>query len=87
MEANREKINEHRRNKYDSGRRKEEYQQKREDILRRAKEDRLSCPICTIQYRRLYLKVHLQNRHKLDDVQLQQVLTKPAPPELVEAQS
>lgn len=65
-EANREKINEKRRDKYSSELRKAEYAAKRQDILQRGKEDRATCPLCNLDFRRLYIKKHIITRHKID---------------------
>jgi hypothetical protein len=63
VEANREKINEKRRVKYSAEDRKAEYQQKREEILRKGKEDRANCPLCGLDFRRLYIPKHIATRH------------------------
>jgi hypothetical protein len=68
VEANREKINEKRRVKYSTEHRKAEYQEKREEILRKGKEDRSNCPLCGLDFRRLYIKKHLITRHKLTEL-------------------
>lgn len=65
LEVNREKINERRRNKYSSKLRKEEYAEKREQILQKGKEDRATCPLCNLDFRRLYIKKHIVTRHKI----------------------
>ena len=64
IEANRETINMKRRQKYDSDLRKLEYQQKRESILKHEKEDRANCPLCGLDFRRLYIPRHIATRHK-----------------------
>lgn len=47
-------------------RKREHYQRIKED----AKLDVKPCPICTINYRRLYLKKHMMLRHKLPESEL-----------------
>ena len=64
LEANREILNEKRRIRYGSEDRKKEYQENREEILKKKKEDRLACPICNLKYRRLYIKQHIKTRHE-----------------------
>ena len=41
------------------------YQDNKEAILLARKEDKQMCPICQIEYGRLYLDKHLKNRHKI----------------------
>ena len=65
VEANRDKINETRRDKYSSEQRKAEYQLKREEILRKGKEERAICPLCGLDFRRLYIPKHVVTRHKM----------------------
>ena len=65
VETNREKINGNRRVKYSPQNRKAEYQQNREDILKRGKEDRSNCPLCGLDFRRLYIPKHVVTRHKI----------------------
>jgi hypothetical protein len=64
LENNRKTINEKRRAKYSSEARKEEYITKREEILKRGKEDRALCPMCGLDFRRLYIPKHIATRHK-----------------------
>ena len=64
LETNREIINQKRRDKYVSRDRKAEYQLHREAILKRGKEDRASCPLCGLEFRRLYIPKHIKARHK-----------------------
>lgn len=64
LEANRETINYKRRTKYSSVDRKAEYREKRLDILKQGKEDRAICPLCGLDFRRLYIKKHIMTRHK-----------------------
>lgn len=64
-DANRDLINEKRRAKYSTIDRKLEYKQHREEILRKGKEDRMPCPLCGLDFRRLYIKKHILTRHKL----------------------
>lgn len=63
VEANREKINEKRRVTYCTERRKVEYQRKREEILKSQKDDRANCPLCGLDFRRLYIPKHIKIRH------------------------
>ena len=64
IEANRETINLKRRQRYNTDYRKAEYQEKREEILRKGKEDRANCPLCNLDFRRLYIRKHIVTRHK-----------------------
>ena len=64
VEANREKINEKRRLNYHTERRKVEYQRKRDEILKKQKEDRQNCPLCGLDFRRLYIPKHIKIRHE-----------------------
>ena len=64
VEANREKINEKRRAKYSPESRKAEYAETREETLKRGKEDRATCPLCNLDFRRLYIRKHILTRHK-----------------------
>ena len=66
LEKNREIINEKRRDKYVSRDRKAEYQMHREAILKRGREDRAQCPLCKLEFRRLYIPRHIETRHKID---------------------
>lgn len=66
IEANRETINLKRRQKYNTEIRKAEYQEKREEILKKGKEDRAICPLCRLDFRRLYIKKHIVTRHKCE---------------------
>ena len=70
FEENRDLINKKRRNKYSSLVRKEEYQKNKNTISQLGKEDVKRCPICTIDYRRTYLKKHMLNRHKMSEEEL-----------------
>ena len=63
-DKNRELINEKRRNKYSSARRKEEYNEKRCAILEKGRSDRAQCPLCGLDFRRLYIPKHIATRHK-----------------------
>jgi hypothetical protein len=65
IEANRELINEKRRKRYSTEKRKEDYMQNREEILKKCKEDRTNCPLCGLDYRRLYIPQHVVTRHKI----------------------
>lgn len=44
---------------------REEYMRDRDKILERSRTDLKQCPICTINYRRLYLPHHMMNRHNI----------------------
>ena len=63
VETNREKLNEKRRVTYCTERRKAEYQRKREEILKSQKDDRANCPLCGLDFRRLYIPKHITIRH------------------------
>jgi len=76
VEANRESINLKRRNRYNSEQRRAEYQEKRETILKRGREDRSNCPLCGLDFRRLYIKRHIVTRHKLTDFNLDELICK-----------
>ena len=65
IEANREIINHKRRMRYDSEARKKEYSENREAILLQKKNDRGVCPLCKLDFRRLYIPQHLVTRHKI----------------------
>ena len=65
IEANREIINYKRRMRYDSEARKKEYNENREAILKQKRNDRSECPLCKLEYRRLYIPQHLVTRHKI----------------------
>ena len=51
------------------------YFQHRDEVLKRQRADKRECPLCTICYRRLYLKTHLENRHKLSEEQIAELLS------------
>jgi len=65
IEANRDMINYKRRMRYDSEARKKEYIENRESILLQKKNDRSQCPLCKLDFRRLYIPQHLITRHKI----------------------
>lgn len=69
IEANRETINMKKREKYSSEQRKAEYQMKRKEILKKGKEDRANCPLCGLDFRRLYIPRHIATRHKKQTAQ------------------
>ena len=46
--------------------RRQSYDLKKDDISKAGKEDVRTCPLCNIDYRRVYLHAHLQNRHKVE---------------------
>ena len=50
------------------------YYENKDAILEKQKADRVECPICKIEYRRLYLKRHLLTRHKLDETTICQMI-------------
>ena len=50
------------------------YYKHRDSVLKRQRADRKECPICKIGYRRLYLKAHLENRHRLPKEQIEDLL-------------
>ena len=66
IDANRETINYKRRMRYNSEARKREYDENRESILLQTKNDRGECPLCKLDFRRLYIKQHIVTRHKLN---------------------
>jgi hypothetical protein len=68
IEANREEINLKRRKRYNSESRKADYQLKRCEILQKGREDRANCPLCGLDFRRLYIRKHLITRHKLAEL-------------------
>ena len=57
-----------RRRIYDAEKRKVRYQRTRLEVLRKGKEDRAECPLCGLDFRRLYIKKHIVTRHKIPDV-------------------
>lgn len=61
----REEVNERRRKRYCSETRRELYQKKREEILESGKADRARCPMCQLDFRRLYIPRHIVTRHKV----------------------
>ena len=69
--ANREKINQKRREYYARQRcvrneaRRAAYVLKRDEILKKQKEDRQNCPLCGLDFRRLYIPKHVKIRHKV----------------------
>ena len=65
FQLNQNRINAKRRDKYNSERRKAKYQENREQILLKLRQDRCLCPLCGLEYRRLYIKRHLIGRHKI----------------------
>ena len=65
LEKNRDAINDKRRAKYCTEKRKAKYQQTRETLLQKAKGDRACCPLCNLEFRRLYIKNHIATRHKV----------------------
>ena len=65
LEKNRDAINEKRRAKYSTEKRKAKYQQNREELLQRGRDDRACCPLCNLEFRRLYIKNHIVTRHKV----------------------
>ena len=68
--ANREMINQKRREYYARQRcvrneaRRAAYVLKRDEILKKQKEDRQNCPLCGLDFRRLYIPKHVKIRHK-----------------------
>ncbi len=38
---------------------------KRDEILKKQKEDRQNCPLCGLDFRRLYIPKHIKIRHKM----------------------
>ena len=46
--------------------RRQSYELKKDAISKAGKEDVRTCPLCNIDYRRVYLRAHLQNRHKVE---------------------
>jgi hypothetical protein len=65
IEANRENINEKRRQRYMQEKEKEDWPERREKMLQRKKLAKQMCPICQIMYGKVYLKHHLAGRHKV----------------------
>ena len=57
-------------------RRQTHYSKNREYILERMRNDTQECPICKMDFRRLYLKTHML-RHKLDVEKVNDLLCKP----------
>ena len=66
-DKNRESINEKRRMKYSSELRKEEYKKQRCAVLEKGRSDRAECPLCGLEFRRLYIPKHIATRHKKTD--------------------
>ena len=69
---------------------RQKYQENREAILQKGRNDKQECPICKIEYRRLYLKRHLLSRHKFDEEiicqMIQPKVKEPHPPAIVQVQ-
>ena len=42
------------------------YAANRETILRDLRENKVTCPICTLDFHRYYVRKHLVGRHKLE---------------------
>ena len=67
--ANREKINQKRREYYARQRcvrneaKRAAYVLKRDEILKKQKKDRQNCPLCGLDFRRLYIQKHIATRH------------------------
>ena len=67
--VNRERINQKHREYYASYRcvrneaRRAVYMLKRDEILQKGKEDRANCPLCGLDFRRLYIPKHIKIRH------------------------
>jgi hypothetical protein len=53
------------------------YQQTRVARLEKEKKDVRACPVCEINFRRLYLKKHLLHRHKFDQEKVDELLCSP----------
>ena len=87
-DKNRESINEKRRMKYSSELRKEEYNKQRCAILEKGRSDRAECPLCGLEFRRLYIPKHIATRHKknTEPVCHPIKMTTPFPPATVESQ-
>jgi hypothetical protein len=66
LERNREHINELKRLKYSSDARKMAYAANRETILKDLRQNKVMCPICTLDFHRYYIRKHLVGRHKLE---------------------
>jgi DNA repair exonuclease SbcCD ATPase subunit len=65
LEANREIINQKRREKYDPNARQAYYDRTRVEMLEKGKLDRACCPLCGLDFRRLYIPRHIATRHKM----------------------
>ena len=63
LEKNREKINQKRREKYNSDARKVDYERNKERISELGKADRCICPHCKLSFRTVYLQKHIKCRH------------------------
>ena len=62
-----ETVNGRRRHHYDSEGRRQSYLKHRDATLRRLRDDRARCPLCHMDYRRLYLPQHMARRHNICD--------------------
>ena len=78
LERNREKINAHKRARYDPEVRREKYLSTRESVLEKSKHDKQMCPLCRIDYNRRYLRQHLQCRHRCDASEVEELVSRPA---------
>ena len=41
--------------------------QNRKTILEKIRNDKMECPLCKLNYGRVYLHKHLEKRHNIDD--------------------
>lgn len=64
QESDRKYIEKNRENR--NAKKRENYMRDREKILERSRNDLKVCPICAINYRRLYLPHHMTKRHKIE---------------------
>jgi hypothetical protein len=69
IETHRDAINTKKRQKYSSERRRAEYYRTRGAILKKGREDRANCPLCGLDFRRLYIPRHIATRHKKQTAQ------------------
>ena len=64
VDTNRELMNEKRRQRYMLNKEKDDWPEKREKMLQRKKNAKTMCPQCNILYGSVYLKHHIELRHK-----------------------
>ena len=75
---NRDRINAHRRERYNAEERRNKYLKTREVVLQKSKIDKQMCPMCRIDYNRRYLRQHLVCRHRVEANEAQTLINQAA---------